>query len=382
MKTQTEMPQETLESLVRFRDVSGAPYEELLRIIRSHPGVMAARPEPVCQTDPRSGDRVVYSPSRKLRPHTNSVGTEALPREAGHCPICKGGTTPVVDVAPLSEGFTFINENLYPILFPHDGGGRLEEVGSVSLETSGKNAAGAHFVQWASTRHDSDIQNMPRRDVKTILERLAALEKHLLHTGNLNMPPTASRDQHGHWGHVGIIKNCGPLVGGSIAHGHMQIIHTNILPRAIEEDVGFLGRFGESFSSFFLRENPTELLVKDYGCVYAAVPYFMKRPLDAIIAVKCESRNWLHELDPDEIAAMAAALREVTGAVAALMLAMGLELAYNLVFHTGPIGGLYVEVLPLTQVLGGYEKMGLYLCDGLPSDSAAALRKELQSSAE
>jgi len=157
----------------------------------------------------------------------------------------------------------------------------------------------------------------------------------------------------------------------------MQIIHTNILPKAIADDAAFLRRSGEPFTSFLLRENPEELLVKDYECISAVTPYFMKRPLDAIVAVKDVSKSSLHELHADDMDSLAAALSDLAGAVVRLMPKLNRELAYNLVFHTGPIGGLYVEVLPLTQVLGGYEKMGLYLCDGLPSQSANMLREEI-----
>jgi len=377
MKPQSEISQDMLEDLVRFRDVSGVPYEDLAQIIRSDPRIVAAKPHSLCRNDPRSGDKAVYSPSRKLRPHNTGSAADVPPEGADSCPICRGDTTSVIDIAPLSEGFTFINENLYPILFPEDGEMRLDSMDPDAPESSGKEAAGVHFVQWASSQHDRDIHNMPREDVIIILERLAVLEKRLLHSQDSRMPPTPSKDEHGHRGYVGLVKNFGRLAGGSISHGHMQIVHTNILPKAIADDEAFLRRSGEPFTSFLLRENPEELLVQDYECVSAVTPYFMKRPLEAIVAVKDVSKSSLHELHADEMESVAAALSDIAGAVVRLMPKLDRELAYNLVFHTGPVGGLYVEVLPLTQVLGGYEKMGLYLCDGLPSQSANMLREEI-----
>ena len=377
MKAQTELSPEVLDSLVTFREASSASYGELMQVICSNPDIAASKPERLCQIDPRTGDKVAYSASRKLRPHDRGSAAESSAEPVDSCPICRGETTSVIDVASLSEGFTFINENLYPILYPREGEGPLDGVDSAVLAPLGKEVAGAHFVQWASTRHDRDIHNMPAEDVKVILERLAALEARLLHSEDSGMPTAPSGNGHNHYGYVGVIKNFGRLVGGSISHGHMQVIHTNILPRAIADDADFLRRVGQSFSEFLLHENPEELLVKDYAYVSVVVPYFMKRPLDAIIMVRDASRNSLHDLNGAELDSLAAALSGLTGAVTRLMPRMGLELAYNLVFHTGPIGGLYVEVFPLTQVLGGYEKIGLYLCEGLPSHFARLLREEL-----
>lgn len=38
------------------------------------------------------------------------------------------------------------------------------------------------------------------------------------------------------------------------------------------------------------------------------------------------------------------------------------ELSYNLLFHIGEIGGLYIEILPYTQQMGGFEHLGAYTC--------------------
>ena len=45
---------------------------------------------------------------------------------------------------------------------------------------------------------------------------------------------------------------------------------------------------------------------------------------------------------------------------------LGRELAYNWIMHEGDIGGMYIELLPWTQEMGGYEQLGIYLCQGRP----------------
>ena len=56
----------------------------------------------------------------------------------------------------------------------------------------------------------------------------------------------------------------------------------------------------------------------------------------------------------------------------------GREVAYNLVFHNGVAGGLYVEVLPWMQERGGYESLGLGLCEGTPESAAERVRRFLR----
>ena len=53
------------------------------------------------------------------------------------------------------------------------------------------------------------------------------------------------------------------------------------------------------------------------------------------------------------------------------------EPAYNLVFHSGVSGTFYVEILPHTQEMGGYEQMGLYLCQGTARTSTEDYRRAL-----
>ncbi len=367
-----------MDALTRYRDISGVSYEEIAQVIRRDPRISLSQPEQQSRIDPRNGDRVLYSAARELRPHDAPRQADGRPDSTVPCPICRGDTTPIIDIAPLSEGFTFVNENLFPILYPQAQHLHLEPIDSTSLNPRGHAAAGAHFVQWASSFHDRDLHNMPAEDIVILVSRLAALEERLLHAKDSGIPLVPSGNGHPHYGYVGIIKNAGRLVGGSLSHGHMQVVHTNVLPRKIADDISFLRRFGASFSGSLLEENPAELLVKSYARAVTLVPYFMKRPLEAMILLHDESINYLHDLPQQDLESLSAALGDLTRAIIALMPRLGRETAYNLVFHTGPIGGLYVEALPWTQQIGGYEQMGLYLCEGVPQQSARMFREEMQ----
>jgi len=211
---------------------------------------------------------------------------------------------------------------------------------------------------------------MPVEDIAIVVARLAALER-TLYGGGDGMPEV--RD--GQHGHVGIVKNVGRLVGGSVAHGHQQIAHTNVRPQALALDAVFERRTGEPFAGMMLRQNPESLSIREYdGRFRLLVPWFMQRPLEMMIVGEWPGVRDLCDLDDGGRVALARALRDAAEAVTTLMPAMGREVAWNLTVHNGIAGGLYVEILPYTQERGGYEALGISLCAGTPGSSAERVR--------
>jgi hypothetical protein len=53
--------------------------------------------------------------------------------------------------------------------------------------------------------------------------------------------------------------------------------------------------------------------------------------------------------------------------------------AYNVIFHTGPGAGIYLEFLPYTQEVGGFEQAGLWSCQANPETCAGRLREFIAS---
>lgn len=367
------MPQLNKEALfIEFEDVSKTSFRELLKSISSDPSIAKNKPLRHFQIDPRNGDRIVYSETRAKRPHDTKKFEKEESTASGECVVCEGKTTGVVDIISTSEGFTFINKNLFPVTYPFDD----EPSRKDPFSRTGQQAIGSHFLQWPSNLHDKDLDNMALEDIFIVLRRLCILEKSLLHFEGSGMPISHKLADGSHYGYIGVIKNVGRLVGGSLVHGHHQIVHTNIKPRKIRDDQHFkeLQRCG--FSQYLLEYNPAEYKVKEYqGGVVFLVPYFMKRPLDAILLLRDGSKDYLHHLDDKELYSLGEALRDVMAALKILMPSTGRELAYNWVMHEGDIGGMYVEILPWTQEIGGYEQLGIYLCQGHPESTANYYRE-------
>lgn len=365
------LEEEDLEALLSVRDCSELSYEKLAGIIEKIEDAGRFKPDGICRTDPRTGDRIIYNTRRGKRPHDNRPA-DASTHPERPCVICRGETSPIIDAAALGEGFTFINENTFPIL--HPGGEIIEDPGK------GVPARGAHLLQWTSSLHDKDWHNMPRADRVVVMERLAALERSLLTTAKDPMPDNSSwGDAPGRRGFVCAIKNEGRLVGGSLAHGHQQIAFSNVMPRRFADNLLFETERGEKFSCHMLRETPPDLVIRDLGPAVLLVPYFMRRPLDMMLVMRDASKRYLFELSPDELTAAADGWHLALRAVRDGMAGLGRELAYNVVTHNGPGAGLYFEFLPYTQETGGYEHLGLHLCQGNPRDSADALRGLLEN---
>ena len=261
--------------VLQAEDVERLSFSELIKLFREEEGVTDFLPDGAWQVDPRNGDRVLFHSSRAQRPHDNLPTSSGVPEAEPKCAICQGKTTGVIDVADLSDGFTFINKNLYPVLYPLEASRsrRLGEQVDRGPETVVHSSYGLHFLQWTSSYHEKDWHNMPRADRVIVLQRLAVLERKLVTESSEVLPPSETcGDRPSASAFVLIFKNYGYLVGGSLAHGHQQIALSNIMPRRICDNWHFERERGETFSTYLMRENPADLLI-DQNASYPPTPY-------------------------------------------------------------------------------------------------------------
>ena len=216
---------------------------------------------------------------------------------------------------------------------------------------------------------------MPHQDLVVVMMRLAALEKTLL-TTSLDMMPSLEQigDNQGRSGFVSIIKNSGSPVGGSIEHGHQQIVFSNIMPKRIQENLKFQQERGVHFSEFILNLNPEHLLIREYDHAALVVPYYMRRPFDMLLILKDSGKGYLHELSGEQLASVVAGWQDGIKLLRAILPLRRRSIAYNVIVHNGPGAGLYFEFLPYTQEEGGFEKLGLSVCQSNPAKASEQLR--------
>ncbi len=359
----------TLQGILQNERLDDLSTSEIEGLFREEEQLARFLPDGICRTDPRDGSLIVFNAARARRPHDNAEPPSEPVEEGAADPVCRGETTGVIDVAPLSEGFTFINKNLFPVVYPFEGTGG-------DGRPDGQCPRGMHFLQWTSSYFDRDWYNMPQSDRVVAFERLAALEGKLLLDDSAGYPVSgALADGRPTHGYVLSIKNYGRLVGGSLAHGHQQIIYGNVKPRHLERNERFAHERGETFAAYMLRENSADLVVKDYGPAVLMVPYFMRRPYNMLLVLKDHRKGHLCECDESEVTALSQAWGEVTAALMGIMPAIGRPAAYNVVVSSGPGAGLYCEFLPYTQETGGFEHLGLWVCQSSPDQAAENLRE-------
>jgi galactose-1-phosphate uridylyltransferase len=373
MTQQLDRPR--LAGILESEDIASLPFTELVRSFRDDKQISQFLPDSVYQVDPRNGDVILYHSARARRPHDNRPPVSDTSALLPECLICQGQTTGILDVADLSQGFTFINKNLFPILSPCELGppdSRAHAGQHPAAE--GRVACGLHFLQWTSSQHDKDWHNMPLSDCTIVMKRLAALERKLITDAGEFMPA----GHRGERGFVLIVKNHGHLVGGSMAHGHQQIAFSSVMPRRMRDNLRFQTQRGETFSAYLARENPPALTVKEYGYATLLVPYFMRRPFDMLLLVTDICKQYLHQLDEAEIAAVAEGWHDAIRAMRAVMPRIGREIAYNVITSNGPGAGIYFDFLPYTQETGGAEHLGLLVCEQDPAQAAATIRELLR----
>jgi galactose-1-phosphate uridylyltransferase len=376
-----QIDRQALARILQAENVESLSFLELVKLFQQEERIADYLPDGDWEVDPRDGDRILFHSSRARRPHDNIPASPGTQETKPACIICQGKTTGVVDVADLSEGLTFINKNLYPVLYPLAVTRlrRLGGHGEPGAEIGARTSYGLHFLQWTSSHHDKDWHNMVLADRVIVLQRMAVLERKLLTESAEFLPPSEFRaDVPGDRAFVLIFKNYGRLVGGSLAHGHQQIVLSNILPRRIYDNFRFGQEHGETFSAYMMRENPLDLLIRDYGPAVLLVPYYMRRPYDMLLLVRDVSKRYLHELTKAEITAVAEGWHDGIRAIRAIMPDIGRETAYNVVTHNGPGAGLYFEFLPYVQETGGLEHLGLLICQGNPGSAAARIRDILK----
>ncbi len=377
----SELTRKKLQEILRSQSLHDLSLPEMIRDIMEEPQIMEYLPDAICQLDPRNGAMIVYNSSRAKRPNSVMESDVKATTEAA-CPICQGKSTRIIDVAEQSEGFTFINKNLYPVFHP------LDQLAESVLERplyddplhSGRSSYGCHFLQWSSSHHEKDLHNLPVDDVDVCMERLSALEEKLLYESAGFMPPVQFKEEGDVHGFVSIIKNYGQAAGASMSHGHQQITLSNIMSSRMFNNQSFAYRHKKTFSAYMIKENPEKLLVQDYGTALLMVPYFMRRPFDMLLINKDVSKQYLHELTSKERKTFTIATQQAIQAIFKIMPQMGKEPAYNLTINNGPGTGIYFELLPKTQEMGGYEQVGLWVCQANPYECVKQLQDMIDPS--
>lgn len=377
MSSPKQLDIETARSkLLQFSLESGQMLD-LLQKLEQEIVVEHYAPDTMCHLDPRDGALIIYNPSRSKRFHSHAQSSQTSQATSDSCPICEGNTTRIIDIAEMGEGFTFINQNLYPIFHPSNRVAQelLDKPLYPDPEHHGRASYGVHLLQWTSSIHHHDWHNMPESDLQIGVQRLARLESMMVSKSAGFMPPSEFSSEQ--FGYFSVIKNFGKAAGASLSHGHQQIAFSNIMPRRAFHNWSFYKRHGAPFSQYIFQENPADLLVTELDKAVLLVPYFMRRPLSMMLLLKDVSKSYLHQLDDAELADLTRGVATAVRLMHHQIPGYAQDIAYNIAINNGPGNGIYVEFFPITQITGGFEQVGLWICQERPTVSAAKLRDAL-----
>lgn len=326
--------------------------QEIFHFIFEDPQIQANAPQDSPCFDPKTQLPLIYAPKRKNRPRSS---------QKFNCPICEGHLTTVVQLAPLqTSGYTFIQGNLFPIVAP------LAPIPSISkLSTHG-----VHLVQWCSTSHHADLHNMPFSDIAILFREIQIMEKLFL-----GIRPFESLPHR----YFSVIKNVGNAVGGSLEHGHLQLLCSSLEPLTLRQDRDFFEREGLSYVSALRQTSNPTLKITENTFFEAWVPPFLKRPLQIVLVPKDQTLSYFQDFNPEQLLSLGELLQLLLRAIHFEMQQQEKLVAYNVLFHNGEVGTFYIEILPYTQPLGGFEQLGLYVCQSYPEQDAEKYRRLIRS---
>ena len=150
-----ELTRDLLNTILQSQNIETLSYNEITQFFLDETEIGRFAPDGVCQIDPRTGDRIIFNSARARRPHDNRPEDQSHSSQSTSkdCVICQGRTTKIIDVTDLSEGFTFINKNLFPIFYPNDNWTESQVDGGNPIHNSdGLSATGMHFSVKTLTR--------------------------------------------------------------------------------------------------------------------------------------------------------------------------------------------------------------------------------------
>lgn len=316
---------------------------------------------PELRYDAISGRAVIVAVERAARPFTVAPTDDTL-GVPSDCPFCSERekmTPPEVHRVgggePDTPGWRVrVVPNLYPIVAPADASAVPSERSERGTVTP---ATGAHEVVVLSPDHRASFGRLDDTGATEVLIVIRDRIRHHLAAGH---------------SYVQAFVNQGRAAGASIAHPHAQLVALDLVPPAVEAG---LERFVSARSDLVAREladaRRDDLVIVD-GPALAWSPFATGTPYGMRVAHR-STRARFDEATDAEVGVVAVALRD---ALATLHALLG-EPAYNVVLHTAPpdrpAGEFhwYLDVLPRTGVVAGFEEGTGILVNVVPPEQAA-----------
>jgi UDPglucose--hexose-1-phosphate uridylyltransferase len=326
--------------------------------------------------NPLTGDWILVSPGRTLRPWQGQTEAEApgiAPAYDPQCYMCPGNTRANGQHNPQYTG-TFVFENDYAALRP--GGDAREENVSGLLVASAE--PGICRVICFSPRHDLTLARMSETELRAVVETWTEQYCSLGSKSEINS--------------VMIFENRGAMMGASNPHPHGQIWANATLPNEpAKEQISFLAYQREHSSCLLceylkIEKQKSERIVCENDEFAAIVPFWATWPFETIVISK-RHKGSLEQFSESERDALANMLHRVTARYDHLF---ETPFPYSMGFHQRPTDGqphpewhfhahFYPPLLRSAVVrkfMVGYELLASPQRDFTPEEAAGRMRAE------
>jgi UDPglucose--hexose-1-phosphate uridylyltransferase len=321
-----------------------------------------------------TGDWVLVSPQRLVRPWQGEVGAAAVPASVSHdpdCYLCAGNARVGGAKNPAYEG-AYVFDNDFPALLPPAAGAAPSDDRLLVSEPQ----SGVCRVVCYSPDHSQTMAQMSAEAIRAVVDVWTA------QTLELNARPDI--------GAVTVFENRGEMMGASNPHPHGQIWATSNVPNELaREDArqrAYFAAEGEPLLAAYLRREleAGERIVVENQAFVALVPYWATWPFETLVLPR-RPVSGLDRLTDDERDGLADILRRLTGAYDALF---ATACPYSMGFHQRPAktadeahfvmhAHFYPPLLrsaTIRKFMVGFEMLAMPQRDLTPEDAAARLR--------
>jgi len=324
--------------------------------------------------NPLTGEWVLVSPHRSLRPWQGRREPKAAPAALAHDPNCYlcAGNLRANGARNPDYPHTFVFDNDFPAL-KADAPSEREDEGLLVAEGE----PGICRVLCFSPRHDLTLSDMAVADIERVVD--AWIEETVALGG---MPNIAS---------VQIFENRGETMGASNPHPHGQIWATRHLPNELEKETCRQGEYFLKFGRPLLVDYLNQELERGERIIFAnddfcvLVPFWAVWPFETMILPRRRIGGF-DELSRLEKSSLAEALSQLTIRYDKLF---GVPFPYSMGFHQKPTDGalhrewqLHAHFYPpllrsatVRKFMVGFEMLGSPQRDLTPEAAAARLRE-------